>query len=240
MFPIDWSDMNPRRVLGPLVTVSALLVSGAAVPAEARTPAAHHQGRSRSAADSRRSAGLPQPGAQARPTHDRRTGWATRASSWSDASGDVVLRGRPSRAPVGTWNDRYHAVYDLDFSRLTEAGSLPHRGQRRRQRALAVLPHRRRQRDLRHAPAQRRQVRPGAARRRKRHPRGAQPEAGPPQRPSRQGLRAAALPARLRHRDRRRPVPGPRIARRLPAAGPMPATTSSSPTAAPTTTSCSS
>ena len=98
--------------------------------------------------------------------------------------------------------------------RPDEAGSLPHRGPRRRPRALAVLPHRRRQGDLRHAPAQRRQVRPGAARRRERHPRRAQPQAGPPQRPSRQGLRAAALPARLRHGDRRRPVPAPWIARR--------------------------
>ena len=39
-----------------------------------------------------------------------------------DLKGRVVLRGVPSRAPVGTWNDRYHAVYDLDFSSLRTPG----------------------------------------------------------------------------------------------------------------------
>jgi endoglucanase len=39
-----------------------------------------------------------------------------------DRTGDVVLRGKASSKPVGGWNTRYHAVYDLAFSRLDEPG----------------------------------------------------------------------------------------------------------------------
>ena len=39
-----------------------------------------------------------------------------------NSNGDVVVRGAPSPEPVGTWNDRYHAVYDLDFSSVKKPG----------------------------------------------------------------------------------------------------------------------
>jgi endoglucanase len=40
-----------------------------------------------------------------------------------NARGKVVLRGKPSRHPVGAWNSHYKAVYDLSFSRLTKPGT---------------------------------------------------------------------------------------------------------------------
>lgn len=39
-----------------------------------------------------------------------------------DAHGRVVLHGRTPATPEGRWNRRYHAVYDLGFSRLSDAG----------------------------------------------------------------------------------------------------------------------
>ena len=39
-----------------------------------------------------------------------------------DSHGNVVLRGKPSNKPVGGWNTKYHAVYELTFSRLSKPG----------------------------------------------------------------------------------------------------------------------
>ena len=117
--------MIPRRVLGPLFTVATLLLSGAAVPAEARTPAAHTPAHTRAAAAPPQ-VRVDQLGYLIKEPKHARLMTADRIGNARfvvvDASGDVVLRGRPSRAPVGSWNGRYHAVYDLAFSRLTKPG----------------------------------------------------------------------------------------------------------------------
>jgi endoglucanase len=113
--------MMPRRVLGPLVTVSALLVSGAVVPVDALAPAAHTW-----AAAAPAQVRVDQVGYLSREHKHARLMTADVLGSATFAlveqQGKVVLRGRPSPTPVGSWNDRYRAVYDLDFSDITEPG----------------------------------------------------------------------------------------------------------------------
>ena len=98
-----------------------------------------------------------------------------------DSHSNVMLRGKPSKKPVGGWNSKYHAVYELTFSRLSKPGRyrLEARGD-----VTAKSPYFRiasAERSLRKVVAVRRAVRSGTTRRHGRDSWRARPQTGAPE-----------------------------------------------------------
>jgi endoglucanase len=116
------SDMDARQALVPLVTCAALLAFGGVAPAQASTGSE----RTGPITTVRPQIRLDQLGYLPAESKHARLMTARRVGNERfvivDSTGQVVLRGRPSVTPVGTWNTHYRDVYDLTFSRLTKPG----------------------------------------------------------------------------------------------------------------------